>query len=140
MPLVVTETIIIPDVDYEVSYSRSGGPGGQNVNKVASKVLLRFHLRQCTVLNFGVKVRLRAAAPGRLTDDGDLLMTSERHRDQKQNLDDAEAKLVALILSVLIPPKPRTATRPSKGSQRRRLNDKSRRSDIKEGRGRVKDD
>ncbi|HEY1097896.1 MAG TPA: alternative ribosome rescue aminoacyl-tRNA hydrolase ArfB [Myxococcota bacterium] len=140
MPITVNEQITIPDDDYEVSFSRSGGAGGQNVNKVSSKVLLRFHLRQCAVLNYGVKTRLRAAAPGRLTDDGDLLITSDRERDQKQNLDDAEGKLVALILSVLVPPRPRTATKPTKGSQRRRLNDKSVRGSVKQNRGKVRHD
>lgn len=140
MPIAVTSMLSIPDEDVEVSFSRSGGAGGQNVNKVSSKVLLRFHLEACTVLTYGQKLRLRDAAPGRLTDNGDLLITSDRHRDQKKNIDDAEAKLVDLIKSILVPPRPRTATKPTRGSQRRRLNEKSHRGDIKQGRGRVRGD
>jgi ribosome-associated protein len=107
MPLVVTDRVVIPDDDLEVAFSRSGGSGGQNVNKVSSKVLLRFHLDRCAVLTPGAKARLRAACPSRLTDDGDLLVTSDRERDQKQNLEDARSK------------------------------EKSHRGDITQGRGRV---
>lgn len=137
MPLVVTDRVVIPDDDLEVAFSRSGGSGGQNVNKVSSKVLLRFHLDGCAVLTPGAKARLRAACPSRLTDDGDLLVTSDRERDQKQNLEDARSKLAALIRAALVPPKPRTPTKPTLGSKKRRLKEKSHRGDIKQGRGRV---
>jgi ribosome-associated protein len=137
MPLVVTDRIVIPDDDLEVAFSRSGGAGGQNVNKVSSKVLLRFHLDRCAVLTPGAKARLRAACPSRLTDDGDLLVTSDRERDQKQNLEDARRKLADLIRAALVPPKPRTPTKPTLGSKKRRLEEKAHRGDIKQGRGRV---
>ena len=140
MPVEVTERCVIPDEDLDVSFSRSGGAGGQNVNKVSSKVLLRFHLAQCQVLTFGCKERLKASCPGRLTDDGDLLVTSDRERDQHRNLEDAKEKLASLIRAALVPPKARTPTKPSKGAKRRRLADKSRRADVKQGRGRVSDD
>jgi ribosome-associated protein len=140
MPLVVTDRVVIPDDDLEVAFSRSGGAGGQNVNKVSSKVLLRFHLDRCAVLTPGAKARLRAACPSRLTDDGDLLVTSDRERDQKQNLEDARSKLAALIRAALVPPKPRTPTKPTLGSKKRRLKEKSHRGDIKQGRGRVGQD
>jgi ribosome-associated protein len=137
MPVVVTDTVVIPDDDLEVSFSRSGGSGGQNVNKVSSKVLLRFHLERCAVLTPGAKSRLRAACPSRLTDDGDLLVTSDRERDQHRNLEDAKEKLAALIRAALVPPTPRRKTKPTLGSKKRRLAEKSRRSDVKQGRGRV---
>ena len=137
MPVVVTETVVIPDDDLEVSFSRSGGSGGQNVNKVSSKVLLRFHLERGAVLTPGAKSRLRAACPSRLTDDGDLLVTSDRERDQHRNLEDAKEKLAALIRAALVPPTPRRKTKPTLGSKKRRLTEKSRRSDVKQGRGRV---
>lgn len=137
MPIEVTPRITIPDDDYDVTFARSGGSGGQNVNKVSSKVQLRFFLDRTQSLRDDVKQRLRAAAPGRLTDDGCLLVTSERTRDQKQNLDDASEKLASLIRSVLVPPKPRTKTKPTKGSVRRRLGEKKSTGDKKRSRGRV---
>jgi ribosome-associated protein len=137
MPIEVTPRITIPDDDYEVSFARSGGSGGQNVNKVSSKVHLRFFLARTMALRDEVKERLRAACPGRLTDDGDLLMMSDRTRDQHQNLDDACEKLASLIRSVLVPPKPRTKTKPTRGSVRRRLGDKKSTGEKKKGRGRV---
>ena len=140
MPIEVTPRITIPDDDYEVAFARSGGSGGQNVNKVSSKVQLRFFLDRTQCLRDDVKQRLRLAAPGRLTDDGCVLVTSERTRDQKQNLDDATEKLASLIRSVLVPPKPRTKTKPTKGSVRRRLGEKKSTSDKKRSRGRVSSD
>ena len=140
MPIPINETVVIPDADYDVAFARSGGPGGQNVNKVSSKVQLRFFLDDSQAIGPAVKARLRAANPGRLTDDGCLLLQSEKTRDQKQNLDDAKDKLAALIRAALYPPKPRTKTKPSKGSIRRRLNDKSQRSSTKQARGRVQGD
>ena len=137
MPIEVTPRITIPDDDYAVAFARSGGSGGQNVNKVSSKVQLRFFLARTAALSPDVKERLRAAAPGRLTEDGDLLVASERTRDQKKNLDEACEKLASLIRSVLVPPKPRTKTKPTRGSVRRRLGDKKSTSDKKRGRGRV---
>ncbi len=140
MPIEITERLSIPDDEFDVAYARSGGAGGQHVNKTSSKVLLRFHIADSVTLYPDVKARLRASCPGRLTDNGDLLITSERGRDQKMNLEDAKEKLAQLILAALTPPKPRTKTKPSKGSVRRRLNDKSARSSTKQSRGRVRGD
>jgi ribosome-associated protein len=140
MPIEVTPRLVIPDDDYSVAFARSGGSGGQNVNKVSSKVQLRFFLSRTTVLRDDVKERLRAACPGRLTDDGDLLVGSDRTRDQKKNLDDACEKLASLIRMVLVPPKARTKTKPTRGSVRRRLGEKKSTADKKRSRGRVSAD
>jgi ribosome-associated protein len=139
MPIEITPRLSIPDDDVVVVFARSGGSGGQNVNKVSSKVQLRFFLEQSTVLRDDVKARMRAAYPGRLTDDGAFLVVSEKTRDQKKNLDDACEKLAALIRAVLIAPKPRTKTKPTKGSVRRRLGDKKSQGEKKRGRGRVEE-
>lgn len=136
-PLVVSSRVVIAVEHLEVSFARSGGPGGQNVNKVSSKVQLRYWLERCPALTYGQKARLRASYPGRLTEDGGFLVTSERTRDQKQNLDDARQKLVEMITAILVPPTPRKKTRPTLASKRRRLDEKSRRGDIKRARGRV---
>ena len=140
MPLVVDDRFTIPEHELEVSFARSGGAGGQNVNKVSSKVLVRWHFAASAAFPWEVKARLWQKLAGKLTDDGDLLVTSDTTRDQHQNLDDARDKLAAIVRAALFVPKPRRATKPTKGSKRRRLEEKSRRGTVKEQRGRVRDE
>lgn len=140
MPLVVNDAITIPDDELEVSFARSGGAGGQNVNKVSSKVLLRYHFAASRAFSYEAKARLWTKLATRLTDEGELLVTSDKTRDQHQNLEDARAKLAAILRDALFVPKPRRATRPTQGSKRRRLDAKTRRGSIKAQRGRVTDE
>jgi ribosome-associated protein len=129
--------VVIAPSDLSLRAVRASGPGGQNVNKVASKVELRFSLEQCAALPHAVKTRLRTRARGRLDADGRLLITSQRTRDQLQNLRDAREKLAELIASAWLPPKPRTPTKPTRGAKRRRLDDKRKQAQKKQARGRV---
>jgi ribosome-associated protein len=140
-PLVVqtpSGQVVIAPSDLSLRAVRASGPGGQNVNKVASKVELRFSLEQCAALPPAVKTRLRTRARGRLDADGRLLITSQRTRDQLQNLRDAREKLAELIAAAWLPPKPRTPTKPTRGSKRRRLDDKRKQAQKKQARGRVR--
>lgn len=138
--LVVNERVWIPAGDLMWTAVRSSGPGGQNVNKVASKVELRFDLAGTKALSHAVKGRLWALCKNRLDAEGRVLITSQRTRDQLQNLGDAREKLAALIEAALTPPKPRKATKPTYGSKLRRLENKRRESSKKQARGRVRDD
>ncbi|MEQ9324634.1 MAG: alternative ribosome rescue aminoacyl-tRNA hydrolase ArfB [Polyangiaceae bacterium] len=129
--------VVIPGDDLTWTSVRSGGPGGQNVNKVATKVVLRFDLAGCRALSAAQKERLRNLASGRLDAEGAVIITSQATRNRVQNLADARDKLADLIRRCLVAPKKRRPTKPSRGAKRRRLNDKRKQSEKKKTRGRV---
>src|SRR5262249_14315884 len=137
MPLEISPVVVIRDSDLAESFVRGSGPGGQNVNKVASAVQLRFDLLGTTTLSEPVKTRLRALAGRRLTDDGAILIIARNHRTQEQNRREAGERLADLIRAALVPPKPGKATKPPRASKERRLQSKNRQQRTKGLRGKV---
>ena len=127
----------IPASDLTWAAVRSGGPGGQNVNKVATKVELRFDLPGTAALPGDVKARLRRLAKNRLDAEGWILLTSQATRDQKRNLEDARDKLAELIRQALKRPKRRKKTKPSRRAKERRLKEKKQTKEKKKMRGKV---
>ena len=119
--LIVNDRISIPDEEFDWSYARSGGPGGQNVNKVSSKAILRWPATTSPSVPGDVRARFLHKFANRITTEGDLVMSSERYRDQERNRQDCLEKLTAMLLEVALPPKPRRITRPSKASKARRV-------------------
>ncbi|HYM42051.1 MAG TPA: alternative ribosome rescue aminoacyl-tRNA hydrolase ArfB [Steroidobacteraceae bacterium] len=126
MPLRINAELEIPDNELTLSFMRSSGPGGQNVNKVASAVQLRYDLQGSAALSEPVKMRLRSLSGRRLTADGALLIVARTHRSQEQNRRDAEERLAELVRRALIQPKTRKATAPTRGARERRLESKVR--------------
>ena len=132
--LVVTQRLTIPSGELSIAFARSGGPGGQNVNKVSSKVDLRWHPGSSTVLGDADRAWLLQRLRSRLTTDGTLIVTSTATRDQIKNRDDAAKKLALIVRTALERPKPRKESKPTRASKRRRVADKRHRGEIKRNR------
>ncbi len=130
----INDHLSLDEGEITESFIRSSGPGGQNVNKLATAVQLRFDVRHSPSLPHEVRARLERLAGKRLTRDGVLVITAQRHRTQERNREDALDRLVELVRAAAVRPTPRRPTRPTLGSKVRRLEGKKRRSDIKAGR------
>lgn len=123
-PLVVNQQLSIPESELTLTFARSTGPGGQNVNKVNSKAVLRWNVADTTSLPEAVKGRFLQRFASRITQAGEIVLASDRYRDQPRNVADCYEKLRHLILTSLAPPRPRVKTRPSRASVERRLEQK----------------
>ncbi|HVC97261.1 MAG TPA: alternative ribosome rescue aminoacyl-tRNA hydrolase ArfB [Pirellulales bacterium] len=132
--LFVNPRLQIPLAEFEFSFARSSGPGGQNVNKVNSKAWLRWPVMASPSLPEAVRMRLLAKYHNRVTAEGDLLLASQRYRDQGRNITDCLDKLRAMLTDAATPPVRRKKTRPSRGSIERRLDGKREKSRKKQGR------
>jgi ribosome-associated protein len=127
----ITQSIRLGEDELEERFIRASGPGGQNVNKLASAVQLRFDVRGSPSLPQEVRARLERLAGSRLTREGVLVITAQRHRTQERNRQDARERLIELIRRAAIAPIPRRPTRPTASSQERRLQSKKRRGSVK---------
>lgn len=135
----VTDFINLQDNEIQLEFVQSSGPGGQNVNKVATKAHLRFDTNSASLPD-DVRVRLQDLAKNRITDEGILVIEAGRYRSQEQNRLDALARLVDLIRKAALPPKTRRRTRPTAASIQKRLESKRKRSETKQARRRIDPD
>lgn len=136
----INHHIEISEAEFEFTYARSGGPGGQNVNKVNSKAVLHWNPSQCPNLPPGVLNRFLALYRNRITKDGQIVIHSQKYRDQARNTADCLERLREMILTVVAPPVQRRLTKPSKGANRRRLENKKQAAERKQNRQRPRGD
>lgn len=129
--IAITADLALDEREISETFIRASGPGGQNVNKVASAAQLRFDLRSSSSLSEAVKARAARLAGSRLTTEGVIVITAQRFRSQERNREDARDRLVALIRRAAEPPRPRRKTRPSAAQREARLAAKSRRAGVK---------
>jgi len=122
--LVISRSVQIPEREFHWQFARSGGPGGQHVNKTSTKAVLRWNTRDSPSLPDGVRRRFLETYRTRINQDGELLLTSDQYRSQSQNIEDCLERLRTMLLAVLHPPKKRRATRPTRASKERRLTQK----------------
>lgn len=134
--LAIDDHVALPEEELQVSFARSSGAGGQNVNKVNSKAVLRFAVETSPSLPEGVRQRFLERFQSRITTEGEIVLMCDRHRDQAKNVEECRERLRAMILSVLTPPKRRRPTRRTRGSVERRLKAKARHGEKKRARGR----
>jgi ribosome-associated protein len=138
--LFVTPDLRVPLNEFSFTFARSGGPGGQNVNKVNSKAVMRWRVLESPSLDERVRARFVEQNRHRITEAGELIITSQRFRDQPKNIDDCREKLRELLARAAAQPKRRRPTKPTAGSRRRRLSDKRSRSATKQLRRRPASD
>lgn len=138
--LIINTQVTIPAAELAYTASRSSGPGGQHVNTTDTRIQLRWNLEQTTALTDFQRDRVRRALASRLTEAGEVLLASDKHRSQRRNREEVTQRLAALVREALVPPKPRRKTKPTRASKERRLDEKKRRSQVKKGRGKPSGD